>query len=62
MTPNEEAALEELIWELTAPHTQEEIAARLGMRRELVSDIEQRALRKLRKLLKQRGLGFEDLI
>ncbi len=50
MTPNEEAALEELVWELTAPHTPQEIASRLGITDRSVLRIEERALAKLRRL------------
>ncbi len=51
MTPDEAAALEELEWELTAPHTQEEIAERLGISQQRVDKLEKRALRKLRDLI-----------
>jgi hypothetical protein len=57
MTANEEAALEELVWEMTAPHTQEEIAARLGIASRTVRRIEVRALAKLRDLV---GEDWED--
>lgn len=57
LTPNEEAALAEIEWELLAPHTLEAIAARIGVSHQLVSQIEKRALRKLRKLFKKSGLG-----
>lgn len=51
MTPNEEAALAELVFELSAPHTLEEIAEHLGISLRHVSRIEARALAKLRGLL-----------
>ena len=60
MTPDEEAALEELIWELTAPHTVEEIGKRLGCRHQLVSQIQKRALKKLRALLEENGITEPD--
>ena len=60
LTPNEEAALEELIWELSTPHTLQEIAARLGCRFQLVSQIEHRALRKMRESLKAKGTCETD--
>ncbi len=62
MTPNEEAALEELIWEMTAPHTQEEIAARLGLTARTVRRIEAKTLKKLRGLAEGRGWeeGLKD--
>ncbi len=47
MTLEEEMAMADLIFELSAPHTQEEIAEHLGMPRETVRDIESRALAKL---------------
>jgi DNA-directed RNA polymerase sigma subunit (sigma70/sigma32) len=51
MTANEESALEELVWELTAPHTQEEISNRLGISQQRVDKLEKRALSKLRALV-----------
>lgn len=51
MTPDEAAALEEIVWELTAPHTQEEIADRLGISQQRVDRLEKRALSKLRALI-----------
>lgn len=48
LTPNEAAALAELEWELSAPHTLEEIAQHLGCSLRHVSRIERRALEKLR--------------
>ncbi len=56
MTPNEEAALAELEWELSSPHTLEEIAAHLGIRQRNVEKTEARALRKLRGLLEAKGI------
>ena len=43
-------------------HTYEEIAAELSMTRSAVRKIEQRALRKLGKALRAKGMSFEDLI
>jgi hypothetical protein len=54
----EAAALEELEWELSAPHTQEAIAERLGMSQPGILFVERRALKKLRKLAS--GHGWED--
>lgn len=51
LTSDEQAALEELEWELSGPHTQEEIASRLGVSQKTVCVTEQRALRKLRAML-----------
>lgn len=48
LTPNEAMALDELEWELAAPHTLEEIATHLGCSLRHVSRIEARALKKLR--------------
>ncbi len=42
--------------------TYEEIAEALGMTRSAVRKVEQRALRKLHRALKQRGMSFEDLL
>ncbi len=50
LTENERAALDELVFELSAPHTLESIADHLGMSRFAVARVEQRALRKLRAL------------
>ncbi len=55
MTPAEEAALDELVWELTAPHSAEEIANRLGVDRTTVWRIEAGALEKMRKRLQDEG-------
>ena len=41
--------------------THQEIADQLGISRAAVSDVEKRALRKLREILKERGLKPEDL-
>jgi RNA polymerase sigma factor (sigma-70 family) len=46
----EAAALKEIEFELTKPHTQEEIAAFLGVSQKTVSVIEARALKKLKEL------------
>jgi len=43
-------------------HTYEEIALELGMTRSAVRKIEQRALRKLGKALRAKGLTFDDLL
>jgi len=48
LTPNEAAALAELEWELSAPHTLEEIAEHLGISRFAAARIEKRALAKMR--------------
>ena len=60
MTPDEEAALEELVealeWHYDAPHTLEAIAERLGMSHQLVHQIEVRALKKLKRLLVRKGI------
>lgn len=55
LTPNEQAALEELVWEMSKPHTLEDIATRLGVPLVTVFDIEKRALRKMRKRLIREG-------
>ncbi len=51
MTSDEEAALEDIVWEMTKPHTQEAIAARLGVSQQRVDKIEKRAMAKLRGLV-----------
>ena len=43
-------------------HTYEEIAKELGVTRSAARKIEQRALRKLRKALKEKGLTLGDYI
>lgn len=48
MTPNEEKAVADLIFELGAPHTLEEISAHTGMALRSVHRIEKRALEKMR--------------
>ncbi len=51
MTLAEQMALAELEWELSAPHTLEEIAAHLGVSRRTVRRVEARALEKIKGLL-----------
>ncbi len=54
----EEAALEELEWELSAPHSLEEIAARLGLSHaSAVMRIEEQALAKMAAILRSEGKG-----
>ncbi len=48
LTPNEEKALADLVFELSSPHTPEEIAERIGCTARHVRRIEARALLKLR--------------
>ncbi len=50
-TEEEELALEELVWEMTAPHTLEDIAEWLNVSRRTVKRIEDRAMAKLRGLV-----------
>lgn len=57
MTPNEERALADLVFEFTKPHTQEEIAEYLGLSRSAVVRIEERALGKLRGLTRASWQG-----
>lgn len=57
MKPNEKAAMEELMWELSAPHSLQAIADRLGMSEKLVHQIEKRALKKLRVMLGEEWSG-----
>lgn len=57
LTPAEAAAIADLEWELTAPHTLEEIADHLGCNEKTVRRIEDRALDKLRSLLPD---GWEE--
>lgn len=52
LEPNEQAALADLEFELSAPHTLAEIAAHLGYTQRAVEMIEARALKKLRRWLK----------
>jgi hypothetical protein len=54
-TPEELAALDEILFELTAPHTQQEIADRLRIANQRVSEIEARALETLRQILEDEG-------
>ncbi len=54
-TEQEHAALEELVWELTAPHTEEEIAGRLGIEARSVRRIQVRALKNLRHFARRGG-------
>jgi DNA-directed RNA polymerase sigma subunit (sigma70/sigma32) len=56
VTRDEEAALAELEFHFTSPHTQEEIAEFLGYTQQRVSQIEARALAKLKALIKKRAL------
>ena len=42
--------------------TRVEIAQSLGISRSLVEQIERKALRKLRKILEQRGYRFDDFL
>ena len=48
LTPAEVAALADLVFEMTGPHTLREIAARLGMTHQAVSFHQKKALGKLR--------------
>ena len=57
LTEKESAALEELVWELTAPHTLDDIAERLGVSRRTVSRIEAGALEKLREFANEGWSG-----
>jgi hypothetical protein len=54
-TPDEIAALDELLFELTAPHTLQEIADRLGCSDVWAGKIETRALAKLRRAMTREG-------
>lgn len=60
LTRDEAAALEEIVFELTAPHTLEEIAHRIGYTVRGVQFIEQRALAKLRSLIAEEWAGSLD--
>ncbi len=55
MTPAEEAALAELVWELSAPHSAEAIAEHIGCDRTTVWRIELAALNKMRERLQAEG-------
>ena len=61
MTPDEEAALAELVFHMSGPHTVSAIAKQLGISHQLVSQIEKRALAKMRKLLRQRKITRADI-
>lgn len=52
----------EVMLSLKPVRTMDEVAAELGMSRERVRQIEHRALGKLRKLIAERGLTFEDFV
>lgn len=49
LTDAERAALDELVFELSGPHTPATIAARLGLSSSYVRELERRALAKLRR-------------
>ena len=51
LTPAETAALDDLVWLATGPHTAREVAARLGFSPSYVRHLTQVALEKLRKRL-----------
>ena len=42
--------------------TQEEVAQVLNVKREGISQVEKRAMKKVKAILKEKGLTFEDLI
>jgi DNA-directed RNA polymerase sigma subunit (sigma70/sigma32) len=42
--------------------TQEEVAQALNIRREGISQVERRAMKKVKAILKEKGLTFEDLV
>jgi DNA-directed RNA polymerase sigma subunit (sigma70/sigma32) len=42
--------------------TQEEVAQVLNVRREGISQVEKRAMKKVKAILKEKGFTFEDLI
>lgn len=42
--------------------TQEEVAQALNLRREGVSQVERRAMKKVKAILKEKGIAFEDLV
>ncbi len=52
---SEQLALSDLVFELTAPHTQQEISEHLGISQQRVSRLEKRALRKMRATLEAEG-------
>lgn len=56
-TPEEVAALADLVFAMSAPHTQQEIADHLGIANQRVSEIEARALETLRQILEDEGKG-----
>ena len=58
----EEAALAELEWLLSGPHTLEAIATRLGLSRERVRILERQAMAKLRRAAARDRLTFDDLL
>lgn len=49
LTAEERRAIDELIWELTKPHSAADIAQRLGLTRDRVNTIERAAIRKMRE-------------
>jgi DNA-directed RNA polymerase specialized sigma subunit len=53
LTDNEKAALKEIIWEMTGPHSQAAIAKYLGVGQQYVSEVETRVLRKMKTLLEK---------
>ncbi len=57
MTENEKKALADLMWELSSPHSSEEIAEHLGCSRKHVWEVEKRALGKLKAMLIAEGKG-----
>lgn len=60
MSPNEQAALAELEWELSAPHTLEEIAAHTGLTLRSVARIEARALDKMRAMTTEADASIRE--
>jgi DNA-directed RNA polymerase sigma subunit (sigma70/sigma32) len=57
MTNEEMAALDELVFALSGPHSTEAIAARLGLQQDSVRAIELRALEKMRRELARKRLA-----
>lgn len=57
LTEDEAAALAELEWELSAPHSLQEIAEHIGCNHVTVWRIEKRALRKLQALTSEDWKG-----